>query len=547
MVRRAQAFSLVISLLAAAPTLYMFQVYDRVISTRDLSTLAMLTLWVVAALVLMGLLEPVRASLLQGAARRFDSVISVPVLHATHQAHLRHLPGVRNQPMDDVRTLREFVASPAVVAAMELPAALMFLATLYLIEPYLGALACAASLLIALLVWFHEQRGQADLAEAGRRDRAAQQFADAVASQAVTVTALGMAGNLRRRWLQETRQGLIHHLARATQATRMQAMARGLQLLTGSALIGAAAWLVLHEALWGGAASIIVASVLGGKVLAPLVQLTMQWRVFAGARAAYRRLDDLMRRCPPRVPTMALPVPRGLLKVEQASVATPDGQQILLKGLDFEVRPGEAMVVVGPSASGKSTLARALVGAWPAATGQIRLDGADVFLWDKSQLGPHLGYLPQGVGLLDGTLAENIARFGHPDAAAVQEVAEWVGLGDLVAQLPQGYDTPLGPGGQHLSGGWRQRVGLARALYKRPALVVLDEPNANLDEAGEVALGEAILRCKALGTSFVIMTHRTRILAVADKVLMLRMGAQEIVGDRDRVIGAITRRGPEPR
>lgn len=544
MLARAQAFTFCISVLAAAPTLYMFQVYDRVVSTRDVSTLAMLTLWVLGCLVLMAALEPVRSGLLQSAAHRFDELAAPRVLEATHQAQLRHMPHVRLLPLEDLRTLREFATSPAVSAAMELPAALLFLAALWWMSPFLAGVAGTTAVWVAALTWLQDQRTRHDLKEAGRLGRAAQQFSEAVVQQAATVVALGMLPGLRRRWLEQAGQAQRHHLAHAEHAARVQAAARGLQLVTGSALIGFAAWMVLHDTLWGGAASIIVASVLGGKAVAPLVQFVMQWRGVHTAHAAYRRLDELLRVCAPRAPSMALPAPQGWLTVERASVATPDGHHLLLNGLHFDVRPGEVMVVLGPSAAGKSTLARALVGVWPAASGEIRLDGVDLFTWDKTELGPRLGYLPQSIALLDGTLADNIARFGSPDAAAVKAAAELVGLDALAAQLPMGYETPLGPGGVMLSGGWRQRVGLARALYRRPTLVVLDEPNANLDEAGERALSAAIETCKATGTSFVIMSHRTRILAVADKILMLRMGAQEIVGPKDQVMSAITRRTP---
>lgn len=542
---RAQAYSFCISMLATAPTIYMFQVYDRVVSTRDVSTLVMLTLWVLGSLALMAALEPVRSGLLQSAAHRFDELASSRVLEATHQAQLRHMPHVRSTPLEDLHTLREFATSPAVAAAMELPAALLFLLVLWWISPVLAAVAGVTAVLVAILTWIQDHQTRHDMKEAGRLGRAAQQFSESVVQQASTATALGMLPGLRRRWLELINLAQQHHLAHAEHAARVQAAARALQLMTGSVLIGFAAWMVLHDMLWGGAASIIVASVLGGKAVAPLVQFVMHWRAVNTARVAFRRLDDLLRVCAPRAPSMTLPEPRGWLTVERASVATPDGHHLLLNGLQFDVRPGEVMVVLGASASGKSTLARALVGVWPAASGEIRLDGVDVFAWNKAELGPRLGYLPQNIALLDGTLTENISRFGTPDIAAVHAAAELVGLDVLAAQLPMGYDTPLGFGGVVLSGGWRQRVGLARALYRRPAMVVLDEPNSNLDECGERMLSTAIESCKATGTSFVIMSHRTRILAVADKILMLRMGMQEIVGPKSQVLDAITRRPTE--
>lgn len=541
LMRQAMAYSVVIGLLAVGPTIYMFQVYDRVIGTRNHLTLLMLALLLLGILVVMGALEALRGRLLLNAANRLDAQLSEPVFRAAHQAKLRGLGNVGAQPMDDLHRMREFMLSPALVAAMDVPMALVFLATLIGLHPLLGLVAGAVTAAIAASVWVHERSARQTQAASQEAGLAAQQVLDAANRQAATVAALGMMDDVRRRWWRLTERVLTAQLAAAQGAARVQAFAKGLQLLTGSALLGLAAWLTLDGSLWGGAASVIVASVLGGKAMAPLVQLAMQWRVITSAPGVWRRLDDLLRACPPRTPGMMLPAPSGRLVVEQASVTVPDGDRPLLRGLHFQLDPGEALVVIGPSGAGKSTLARALVGLWPAANGQIRLDGAELFQWDKAHLGPHLGYLPQAVALFEGTLADNIARFGAPDSLAVEEAGRLAGLDPLVQDLDQGYATVIGRDGLTLSGGWRQRVGLARALYGRPALVILDEPNASLDEAGEQALGQAIESCKAAGTTFVIMSHRTRILAVADKVLMLRDGMQEAFGTRQEVLAAVTR------
>jgi ATP-binding cassette subfamily C exporter for protease/lipase len=295
----------------------------------------------------------------------------------------------------------------------------------------------------------------------------------------------------------------------------------------------------LGNALNGGAGMMIIGSVLGGRVLAPLAQLVSQWSAVVNVRAAWERLEGLLAQVPPKPKNMSLPAPKGFLSVEALMAGAPGHPVAIVRGVQFALNAGEVLAVVGPSASGKTTLARLLVGLWPAMSGKVRLDGADIHTWDKSELGPYLGYLPQGVELLEGSLAENIARFGDVDMVQVEAAARLVGLHDLIVALPQGYNSPIGRDGAVLSGGQRQRVALARALYGKPVFVVLDEPNSSLDEAGDVALANAIASLKQLGTTFVVMTHRTSVLGVADKMLLMRDGAQQAFGPRDEVLAAL--------
>ena len=283
----------------------------------------------------------------------------------------------------------------------------------------------------------------------------------------------------------------------------------------------------------------IIGSVLGGRVLAPLSQIVAQWNSVVNVRAAWSRLDNLLANVPVKPEAMPLPAPKGMLTVEGLMAGAPGQQVPIVRGVQFSLNPGEVLAVVGPSASGKTTLARLLVGLWPALGGKVRLDGADVYSWDKQELGPYLGYLPQGVELLEGTLAENIARFGEVDIQQVEAAAKLVGLHELIEAMPLGYNSPIGRDGAILSGGQRQRVGLARAIYGRPVFVVLDEPNSSLDEVGDAALAKAILTLKQLGTTFVVMTHRTSVLGVADKMLVMREGTQQAFGPRDEVLAAM--------
>jgi ATP-binding cassette subfamily C exporter for protease/lipase len=540
----------VAGLLVLAPTFYMFEVYGRVVNSRNHMTLAMLTLGVVFAYVVMECLEWARSELMREAGAWFDERLSPRVIDAIHGLNLRRAGAGSTQALVDLRTVRDAFHQPVVAAAMEAPLALVFLLVLYVISPVLGWAALVGAILQVGLAWLNERATQPPLAEANRTAIAAQQTADGMLRNAEVVEAMGMMRALHRRWWALQQAFLRLQGVASDRAGVYAALTKWVQTVWGSLLLGLGAWLVLENALPGGPAMMIVGSVLGGRMLAPLVQLVAQWRTAVAARSAWQRLAQLLQQVPPNPPAMALPAPKGLLTVEGVVVAAPGSQTPILRGVEFALKPGEVLAVVGPSGSGKTTLARVLMGLWPSLGGKVRLDGADVFMWNKAELGPHVGYLPQGVDLLDGTIAENIARFGEVNPRAVREAAARVGLDALIESLPQGYDTPVGPDGVMLSGGQRQRVALARALYGEPVLVVLDEPNASLDEAGDAALARSIAEMKARGTTFVVMTHRTSVLSVADKMLVLVNGMVQAFGPRDEVLAALQKRvqatAPQP-
>ena len=317
--------------------------------------------------------------------------------------------------------------------------------------------------------------------------------------------------------------------------------------MQSSLLLGGAAWLALRDNLAGGPGMMIVASILGGRMLAPLAQLVTQWRTIVNVREAYDRLSGLLGKLEPTEPGMPLPPPKGFLTVEAVMAGAPGSPLPILKGVSFSARPGEVVMVIGPSAAGKTTLARLLMGLWPAAGGKVRLDGADMHAWHKSQLGPYLGYLPQGVELFDGSVAENIARFGKVDMDAVRQAADLVGITEMVEQLSEGFDTLIGEEGAVLSGGQRQRLGLARAVYGNPTFLVLDEPNSSLDEAGEKSLLTLLQALKARGATVVAITHRTTLLAAADKLLVLNEGQVAMFGPRDEVLAGLKKANEQAR
>ena len=536
---RASWFSVCSCLLILAPSAYMLEVYDRVISSRNPMTLAMLTLAVLGAFALMEVLEWARADILHEAGRRLDALLRHRVFRALFDARLRRLPGGNLQALHDVATLRNFVGSAPVLGLMQAPVSLVFLVLVFVISPVLGCCALVGALLQVGIGWLNEKNTQPPLVAANRAATGAQLYADGLLRNAQVVEAMGMLPAIYRRWADRQRDVIGLQALASDRAGLYQAITKFLQTTMGSLLLGTAALLLLRNELNGGSGMMIVASMLGGRVLAPLVQIVTQWRLVIHARDAWQRLETLLSAVLPRSAGMPLPAPRGWLEVETLVAGAPEGGAALLKNVAFKLAPGDVLVVVGPSASGKTTLARLLVGLWPAASGKVRLDGVDVFNWDKSELGPSLGYLPQGVELLNGTVAENIARFGEPEPARIRSAAHAAGLHDFIMTLPQGYDSPVGREGARLSGGQRQRVALARALYGDPVLVVLDEPNASLDEVGDAALASAILELKQRGTTFVVMTHRTSVLAVADKMLVLQDGVMQAFGPRDDVLAAL--------
>jgi len=538
---RAFFLALIGALLVLVPTAYMFEVYGRVVNSRNPMTLAMLTLGVVVAYVVMEVLDWARSETLREAGVLFDRRMAPRVFEAMYQINLRRIGMSQVQPMNDLRTLRDFFPHPVVGAVMESPVSLVFMVILFWANPLLGWAAVAGAVVQVLLAWLNERSTNPPLMQSNRAALGADQYVGGALRNAEVIEAMGMLQSIHRRWMDKQRESLMLQSLASDKGGAFQAGTKFMQVTMGSALLGLGGWLVLQDDLSGGPGMMIVCSVLGGRMLAPLVMMVSQWRAVVNVRAAWQRLDSLLTQMPASSGGMSLPVPRGLLTVEQVVGVAPGNNATILRGAAFALQPGEVLAVVGPSASGKTTLARLLVGLWPSASGKVRLDGADVFAWDKKELGPHIGYLPQSVELIEGTLAENIARFGVVDRAKVEAAAHLAGLQALIAALPQGYDSPVGRDGAILSGGQRQRVALARALYGDPVFVVLDEPNSSLDEAGDAALMQAIAQMKARGTTFVLMTHRASVLAVADKMLVLRDGMQQAFGPRDEVLAALAK------
>jgi len=544
--RNALFFSFFTNLLVMAPTIYMLEVYDRVVNSGSGMTLAMLTVLVVGLYALMEILEWVRMEVLQRAGRRFDAKMGERIFDSVFEANLRRIPGASVQALNDMRTVRDFLSSPALVSIMDVPLAMLYIVVLFMINVTMGYMAIVGAVLSVALAYFNERDTLPSLSQANRSAIDAQNYASGSLRNAQVIEAMGMLGSIHGRWMKKQRQLLSTQATASDAAGTYSSIAKFVQMAQSSLLLGAGAWLTIQGLFPGGGGMMIVASILGGRVLAPILQVIGMWKTVVNARDAYFRLNNLLQAIPAKQPGMSLPAPKGLLSVEAVMAAAPNSNVPIIRGASFVVPAGKVVAIVGPSASGKTTLARLIVGVWPAASGKVRLDGVDIYPWNKAELGPHMGYLPQDVELFDGTLAENIARFGQVDMARVEAAARAVGVHETIMALPQGYESAIGDDGCFLSGGQRQRVGLARAIFGNPRLLVLDEPNSSLDEAGERALVQTLLALKSLGTTILVITHRTSVFEAVDLMLLLVEGQVRAYGPRDEVLAALQGKAQAP-
>lgn len=533
----AGAFTFVINLLMLMPTLYMLQVYDRVLTSRNTTTLVMITLLTLALYALMGTIEWVRTELLIRAGVRFDNRLKNRAFTASFQSRLRGATDNPAQALHDLSNIRQFLTAQGVFAFFDAPWAPIFMGVIFILHPLMGLVALAGVVVLALLTLVTEVVTRHPLAQANRSAMQASNFVGTNLRNAEVIEAMGMLEDMRNRWQKRHRVSLILQQVASDRAGIISALSRTIRIAQQSGVIAVGAVLVIDGAITPGA--MIAASILIGRTMSPIEQLIGSWKSLIAARGAYDRLCQLLQDHPQRDEGMPLPAPTGQVLVENVGAVAPQGNKVILEGLNFALAPGEVLGVVGPSASGKSVLARMLVGIWPAAGNCVRLDGADVYKWNKLELGKHLGYLPQDIELFEGTVAENIARFSEVDAEAVVVAAQRAGIHEMILRMAEGYQTRVGEGGSFLSGGQRQRVALARAIYKNPKLIVLDEPNSNLDEVGESALTRTILDLKASGSTVVVVSHRTGAIAAVDKLLVLRDGKQVAFGPRDQVLQAI--------
>ena len=528
------AFSCIINVLALTPSLYMLQVYDRVLASSNETTLLMLTLLVLGLFLLSVLLEFIRSTVLVRVGNRLDMTLSTRVFNAAFERSLAGSGSSPSQAVADLTNLRQFLAGNALVAFFDAPWTPIYIIVTYMVHPLLGYLTLAGSVILFVLAYITHASTQKPLAQANKASIAASQFANDHLRNADVIESMGMLSGLRSQWFGQHRRVLALQTVAADRSARINALTRFMRLSLQSLSLGAGAMLVIEGTITAG--MMIACSILVGRALAPVESVIGSWRQLLGARVAYARLDELLKAAPPRGKRTSLPPPMGRVDVENVFVAAPGNHDAILKGLSFHINAGEIVGIIGPSASGKSTLARLLVGVWQATRGHVRLDGADISQWNKDELGPSLGYLPQDIELFEGTIAENIARFGERVDENIIQAAQRAGVHDMILRLPHGYDTRLGVDGASLSGGQKQRIALARAIYGAPSMVVLDEPNSNLDDQGEAALVRTVNDLKQHGTTVVVVTHRMNILSCVDRLMVLREGMLMMQGPRENVL-----------
>lgn len=530
-------FSAIINLLMLAPSLYMLQVYDRVLGSRNEITLLMLTLLIVGAYLFMGGLELIRSFVLVRVGAQFDMTLNKRVYTAAFEQNLKQAGFNAGQSLADLTNLRQFLTGNALFAFFDAPWFPIYLIVIFMFEPVLGLFALAGTVLLIILAVVNERVTKEPLAEANSMSIQANTLATNNLRNAEVIESMGMLPNLMGRWFKLHGKFLGLQASASQKAGVISGLTKFVQMSMQSLVLGLGALLVLDNKITPG--MMIAASILLGRTLQPVQQVIAVWKSVSGARSAYERLEALLETNPAREAGMALPKPQGALTLDNVTAAPPGVKTPIVKGVSFAIAPGDVLGVLGPSGSGKSTLARLLVGVWPSMIGKVRLDGADIYQWNKAELGPHVGYLPQDVELFAGSISENIARFGEVDAEKVVQAARRAGVHDMILQFPQGYDTKLGDGGAGLSGGQKQRIGLARAMYDDPALIVLDEPNSNLDDVGEQALLAAVLDLRQRGKTIVMISHRPSAVQVTTKLLLMRDGAVHMFGPTNQVLAAL--------
>lgn len=530
-------FSMIANLLMLSPTLYMLQVFDRVLMSQSELTLLFLTLIVILFFCMMAFAEWLRSRLLVRAGIRLDQELNTRVFNASFEAYLNRVHQNPTEAFSNLTNIRQFLTGNGIIALFDAPWTPIYILIVFLLHPTLGMLSIVFAGIQLAMAYYGHYMTFASAEASSQADAKSKAYLYSKLKNAEPVEAMGMLSNLRNRWLSihsEHQKKL--DLANEAQH-RQQAISKFVRYTMQSLTLGAAALLVIQGELTAGA--MIAANVLMSRALHPLDLVVGSWRGFVQARTAFRDLEKLLQAHPDRDASIQHPIPRGAMTLKKLVATTPTRSTPILHGLSAEFKAGQVTAIIGPSGSGKSTLARCLVGIWPDCSGSVLLDKTPIENWDREQLGPYIGYLPQDIELFDGSIAENIARFYDIDSKQVIEAAKRAGIHEMVLRFPLGYDTPVGEGGMMLSGGQRQRLGLARAMYGNPSLIVLDEPNANLDDVGERALVQAIQDIKAQGKTIFLITHRLNILGVADYLLVLQEGNIAHYGLRDDVIATM--------
>ena len=531
----AALFSLAINLLYLAAPLYMLQVYDRVISSGSTTTLVMLTVALLMALGALAGLDTVRSRVLTRASVRLDRLLAGRVVAASVEKVGGQAVG--GQPLRDFDTFRQFFTGSGIHAIFDLPWAPIYIGVIFLLHPILGFFAFGSAVLLVLMALINEWLVRGPSTEAGAAASRNYGFTEMSLRNAEVLRAMGMVSGLLQRWGRDRARMIERQVSASDRAATTQSIIKFLRMAMQSVILGVGAYLVINRMTTAGA--MFAASILLGRALQPVEQTVAQWSALLSARAAFFRIRDLLLAGPPGERSLILPRPKGHLAVESVHYMAPGNARLLVRNASFRLEAGDALGIIGASGAGKSTLARLIVGVLRPNSGVVRLDGADVSIWPRESFGRYVGYLPQDIELFADTVAANISRFRQGADAEVIRAARMAGVHEMILQLPNGYETQVGEGGAALSGGYRQRIALARTVFDKPSLVVLDEPSSNLDAEGDQALTDCIVQLKEQGTTVLIISHRPATLATVDKILIMRDGAIDMFGARAEVIARL--------
>ncbi len=537
-------FSFIINLLMLTGPLFMLQIYDRVLTSGSVPTLVALAGLAVGLYAFLGVFEYIRSRILVRIGRRLDEQLGdISFDSAVLLALKLGRKAERLDPVRDLDQVRQFLSGPGPLGIFDVPWMPFYLVIIFVFHPILGYLAVGGAIVLVFLTLLNELFSRHPLAEASIRAMRRARIVEAGRRNSEVLSAMGMLRNIRNVWGNENTSFLAVQARAADRMAFFGAATKTIRFVLQSAMLGVGAYLVLQQEISSGV--MIAGAIILSRALAPVEQAIAHWRGFVASRQSLKRLRSVLDKMTENDARTPLPRPEKELLVRNVCVLPPGEQLLTLQGVSFSLAAGDGLGVIGPSASGKSTLARALVGVWPVAQGEVRLDGATLDQWQPDILGPSIGYLPQDVELFEGTIANNITRFNpQHDEAALIKAAQLAGVHEMILQLADGYDTNVGEGGQALSAGQSQRIGLARALYGQPFLIVLDEPNSNLDEEGDLALSAAITAMRKLGSIVVVIAHRRSAISALDKLLMLRDGRQHIFGPKNEVLAKVLPQKP---
>ena len=536
-------FTACMNLLLLVPSIYMLEIYDRVLTSRNEFTLLMLSLIAFILYIIYAILDAIRSHTVIEVGKKIDAELNHRTYTAAFEQNLKIKGGNAGQALNDLTTIRQFVTGPSLYAFFDVPWFPFYLIVIFLFNVWLGVFSTACVLILLVLAFLNESVTHQPLSEASTLSVQSSNIAGNNLRQAEVIESMGMLPALRNRWFKVHSQFLGKQALASQRAASLGAATKFFRTLMQSLALGFAAFLVLENKLSPG--MMIAATILLGKATSPVEMVIGSWRQWRSTVSAYERLKKLLFDNPSRAVGMSLPKPEGYLSMEAVYAAPPGVKQAVIKNISFAIQPGDVLGVIGPSAAGKSTLARVAVGIWPSSPNAARIDGADVYRWNKDELGPSIGYMPQDIEVFPGTVSENIARFSEYDSEDVVEAAKLAGVHEMILRLPEGYDTHIGDGGVGLSGGQKQRLAFARAVFGKPNVVVLDEPNSNLDEAGEMALVNAIRGLQARKATVMVITHRMPILQITNKLLLLQDGVVRMFGPTHEVMQALKNKAIE--